>query len=177
MRRFAFRLRKRGESGQAMTEFALVLPIFLAMCLFVIDFGWIAYQKAAFDYSYMHASWEVVGSDLSKHGSYDDRDSISVPDSSSAVAKAMESNPFIGYDPASLTVSSSSATLYNEVSQFSVPDRKGEPSNADRVTRRLSVKAKITYVAKPIVGFVFGPLTLTKDIDIDRIVGVENRTR
>lgn len=177
MRKFEMKHRKRGEHGQAMTEFALVLPIFLIMCFFIIDFGWIAYQKAAFDYSYMHASWEVVGSDLSKHGSYEDKDSVSVPGSEAAVADALSSNPFIGYDPANLTVTSASATLYNSVSKFSVPDRTGASSDADSVTRHLALKAELSYEVKPILGIAIGPITLTKSLDIDRIVGVEHRTK
>ena len=89
MKNIGFKRSKRAEGGQAMTEFALVMPLFLIMCLFVIDFGWIAYQKAAFDYSYMHASWEVVSTDLSKHGSYEDKGSVSVPGAQKAVADAM----------------------------------------------------------------------------------------
>ena len=45
MKNIGFKRSKRAEGGQAMTEFALVMPLFLIMCLFVIDFGWIAYQK------------------------------------------------------------------------------------------------------------------------------------
>lgn len=177
MKNIGFKRSKRAEGGQAMTEFALVMPLFLIMCLFVIDFGWIAYQKAAFDYSYMHASWEVVSTDLSKHGSYEDKGSVSVPGAQKAVAEAMSGNAFIGYDPANLSVSSASATLYNEVSTFSVPDRQGNPTDADSVTRHLALKAELSYQVKPIVGLVFGPLTVTKNLDIDRVVGVEHRTK
>ena len=35
----------RRESGQAMVEFALVLPILLALLCGVIDFGWVYYNK------------------------------------------------------------------------------------------------------------------------------------
>ncbi|MBE6819606.1 MAG: pilus assembly protein [Ruminococcaceae bacterium] len=41
------RLRKkcRGEDGQAMVEFALILPIFLLILCGIIDFGWLFYNQ------------------------------------------------------------------------------------------------------------------------------------
>ena len=34
------RIRKRGERGQGLVEFALILPVFLVLFLGVIEFGW-----------------------------------------------------------------------------------------------------------------------------------------
>ena len=41
------RLRKKGkgEDGQAMVEFALILPIFLLILCGIIDFGWLFYNQ------------------------------------------------------------------------------------------------------------------------------------
>lgn len=41
------RMRKkcRGEDGQAMVEFALILPIFLLILCGIIDFGWLFYNQ------------------------------------------------------------------------------------------------------------------------------------
>ena len=41
------RVRKkfRGEDGQAMVEFALILPIFLLILCGIIDFGWLFYNQ------------------------------------------------------------------------------------------------------------------------------------
>lgn len=36
---------KRHESGQALVEFALVLPILLALLCGIIDFGWLYYNQ------------------------------------------------------------------------------------------------------------------------------------
>lgn len=41
------KLLKRREDGQAMLEFALVLPIFLLILCGIIDFGWLFYNQLA----------------------------------------------------------------------------------------------------------------------------------
>lgn len=41
------KLLKRKEDGQAMLEFALVLPIFLLILCGIIDFGWMFYNQLA----------------------------------------------------------------------------------------------------------------------------------
>ncbi len=38
---------RRGEDGQAMLEFALVLPIFLLILCGILDFGWLYYNQLA----------------------------------------------------------------------------------------------------------------------------------
>lgn len=46
------RLRKKrlkGEKGQAMVEFALVLPIFLLIICGILDFGWMFYNQLSLD--------------------------------------------------------------------------------------------------------------------------------
>lgn len=53
-----FRL-KKSEKGQGMVEFALVFPMFIFICLFIIEVGWIAYNYISFDYTYRVASWEI----------------------------------------------------------------------------------------------------------------------
>ncbi len=37
--------RKRREDGQAMVEFALILPVFLLILCGIIDFGWLFYNQ------------------------------------------------------------------------------------------------------------------------------------
>lgn len=56
----------RGEKGQAMIEFALILPLFVVFMLFIMDVGWITYQKVLFNYTSRHITWEL------KLSSYDD---------------------------------------------------------------------------------------------------------
>ena len=41
------KLRNKKEDGQAMLEFALVLPIFLLILCGIIDFGWMFYNQLA----------------------------------------------------------------------------------------------------------------------------------
>lgn len=43
----AFRHWKKGERGQAMVEFALVLPVLVLFLCGIIDFGWIFYNQIA----------------------------------------------------------------------------------------------------------------------------------
>lgn len=50
---------KKEEKGQAMVEYALVLPIFLLILLFIIDVGWIGYQKIMFDYTCRNSAWDL----------------------------------------------------------------------------------------------------------------------
>ncbi|MFM1582680.1 TadE/TadG family type IV pilus assembly protein [Helcococcus ovis] len=68
-----FRL-KKSEKGQGMVEFALVFPMFIFICLFIIEVGWIAYNYISFDYTYRVASWEIrpnydkIENPISLHG-------------------------------------------------------------------------------------------------------------
>lgn len=47
MKKRRARRRLRGEDGQAMLEFALVLPIFLLILCGILDFGWLYYNQLA----------------------------------------------------------------------------------------------------------------------------------
>ncbi len=47
MKKRRTRRRLRGEDGQAMLEFALVLPIFLLILCGILDFGWLYYNQLA----------------------------------------------------------------------------------------------------------------------------------
>lgn len=65
---------KKSEKGQGMVEFALVFPMFIFICLFIIEVGWIAYNYISFDYTYRVASWEIrpqydkIENPISLHG-------------------------------------------------------------------------------------------------------------
>lgn len=50
---------KKEEKGQAIVEYALVLPIFLLILMFIIDVGWIGYQKVIFDYTCRNSVWDL----------------------------------------------------------------------------------------------------------------------
>lgn len=47
MKKRRLRRKLRGEEGQAMLEFALVLPIFLLILCGILDFGWLYYNELA----------------------------------------------------------------------------------------------------------------------------------
>lgn len=47
MKKRRSRRRLRGEDGQAMLEFALVLPIFLLILCGMLDYGWLYYNQLA----------------------------------------------------------------------------------------------------------------------------------
>ncbi|WP_350343111.1 TadE/TadG family type IV pilus assembly protein [Proteinivorax tanatarense] len=49
----------KNEQGQAMVEYALVLPVFLLLLMFVIDVGWITYQKVMFNHVCRRTSWDI----------------------------------------------------------------------------------------------------------------------
>lgn len=49
----------RSEKGQVMVEFAIVIPIFLLLLFFLIDLGWIIYQKVTFDYTCRKMAWDL----------------------------------------------------------------------------------------------------------------------
>lgn len=50
---------KKNEKGQAMVEYAIVLPIFLLVMMFLMEIGWITYQKVIFDYTCRNTAWEI----------------------------------------------------------------------------------------------------------------------
>lgn len=52
------------EKGQAMIEFALVLPLFIIFVFFIIDVGWISYQKILFSYTTRNIAWEFQDKQL-----------------------------------------------------------------------------------------------------------------
>ena len=163
---------KRRTSGQALVEFALVFPLFIAILFAIIDFGWMAYQKAAFDYSRIHTSWDYAGLDVGNPSSktYDSaRVQVAVEDS---IKKA----PSIGFDASELKVDSASVTISNVPSDSTVPDREGKATKATKITRQAQLKARVTYKIKPIIGLLIQPVDVTEDINVTHVVGDQTRT-
>lgn len=59
--------RLKGEKGQAMVEFALILPILLLIICGIIDFGWMFYNQLSIDNACREgARYAVVHSDVAK---------------------------------------------------------------------------------------------------------------
>ena len=165
---------KRRTSGQALVEFALVFPLFIMILFAIIDFGWMAYQKAAFDYSRIHTSWDYAGLDVGNPSSktYDNaRVQAAVKDS---IKKA----PSIGFDTSELTVTNAKVTISNVPSESTVPDRKTDPdpTKATKVTRQARLEATVKYNVKPIIGLLIQPVEVTEKIDVTHVVGDQTRT-
>lgn len=175
---------KRRTSGQALVEFALVFPLFIAILFAIIDFGWMAYQKAAFDYSRIHTSWDYAGLDVNNPSStiinWRYTDNTSKTYDSDDVRKAVKSSiakaPSIGFDASELNVTSASVTMSNIPSDSTVPDREGHATKATKITRQAQLKATVTYKIKPIIGLLIQPVDVTEDINVTHVVGDQTRT-
>ena len=163
---------KRRTSGQALVEFALVFPLFIMILFAIIDFGWMAYQKAAFDYSRIHTSWDYAGLDVGNPSSTT-YDSARVQD---AVKTSIKKAPSIGFDTSELTVENAKVTISNVPSESTVPDRKNDPTKATKVTRQARLEATVKYNVKPIIGLLIKPVEVTEKIDVTHVVGNQTRT-
>lgn len=179
---------KRRTSGQALVEFALVFPLFIMILFAIIDFGWMAYQKAAFDYSRIHTSWDYAGLDVGNpssttfNWSYEQTDptksqtyTTGVQD---AVMESIKKAPSIGFDTSELTVTNAKVTISNVPSESTVPDRKTDPdpTKATKVTRQARLEATVRYNVKPIIGLLIKPVEVTEKIDVTHVVGNQTRT-
>lgn len=163
---------KRRTSGQALVEFALVFPLFIMILFAIIDFGWMAYQKAAFDYSRIHTSWDYAGLDVGNPSSKT-YDSVRVQ---AAVKASIAKAPSIGFDASELTVENAKVTISNVPSESTVPDRNNDPTRATKVTRQARLEATVKYNVKPIIGLLIKPVEVTEKIDVTHVVGNQTRT-
>ena len=172
---------KRRTSGQALVEFALVFPLFIAILFAIIDFGWMAYQKAAFDYSRIHTSWDYAGLDVNNPSStnfdwrYTGNPTTTKTYDSDSVRKAVRDSiakaPSIGFDADELNVTSASVTMSNISTESTVPDREGNATKATKIARQATLKATVTYKIKPIIGLLIQPVDVVEDINVTHVVG------
>lgn len=177
---------KRRTSGQALVEFALVFPLFIMILFAIIDFGWMAYQKAAFDYSRIHTSWDYAGLDVGNpssttfNWSYEKTDPTKsqtyTAGVQAAVKASIEKAPSIGFDASELTVENAKVTISNVPSESTVPDRNYDPTKATKVTRQARLEATVKYNVKPIIGLLIKPVEVTENIDVTHVVGNQTRT-
>ena len=179
---------KRRTSGQALVEFALVFPLFIMILFAIIDFGWMAYQKAAFDYSRIHTSWDYAGLDVGNPSStifewsYEKTDptesSMTYDDArvQDAVKASIKKAPSIGFDANELTVTNAKVTIPNVPSESTVPDRNLDATKATKVTRQARLEATVRYNVKPIIGLLIKPVEVTEKIDVTHVVGNQTRT-
>lgn len=179
---------KRRTSGQALVEFVLVFPLFITILFAIIDFGWMAYQKAAFDYSRIHTSWDYAGLDVGnpssttfnwsyeKTGPTESSNTYDDTRVQTAVMESIKKAPSIGFDTHELTVTNAKVTISNVPSESTVPDRKGDATKATRVTRQARLEATVKYNVKPIIGLLIQPVEVTENIDVTHVVGDQTRT-
>ena len=179
---------KRRTSGQALVEFALVFPLFIMILFAIIDFGWMAYQKAAFDYSRIHTSWDYAGLDVGnpssttfgwsyeKTGPTESSKTYDDARAQNAVKASIKKAPSIGFDASELTVTNAKVTISNVPSESTVPDRKGDATKATKVTRQARLEATVRYNVKPIIGLLIKPVEVTEKIDVTHVVGNQTRT-
>jgi hypothetical protein len=172
----------RNECGQSIVEFGLILPLFLLILFFIVDFGWLAYQNASFEYGYMQASWTVSADDL---GDMDELENVPSEKiySGALVADTIRSdlnNSSIGISSDNLEVIDAKAVLYNEEEYFNVAGRvPGEKIKAVSRTRYMKLSAVLRYHAQPItyVGKIFFGDRVSFEKDLSRIRVVRTQTR
>ena len=173
---------KHSESGQALVEFALTLPLFLAMVFFVIDFGWISYQEFAFEQGYMSAGWRITAGSVGDVFPADENPSPATF-SGAAVADPLKVyivNSAWGLIGSNLTVTNAQADFSNTTEHFTVPGRTGIPVQASSYTRSMRTVATIQYTINPLTfmgQLIFGSSVLIeKDFECDRIVATAQRS-
>lgn len=164
------------ESGQSLVEFALVLPILLALVFGIIDAGWMGYQAAAFNYSYATASWDIASSSVVDYD-YAAAGTAAIPSTvaESGIRESLKKSALPGYDPDNAIVTIEEASLSNAKSNYKIPDRNGDEEPASRVERSLNVRATIVYYTKPLVGYSLFSTRIEKELEFNRLVGVEHR--
>ncbi len=171
------------ESGQSIVEFGLVLPLFLLILFFIIDFGWLAYQRASFEYGYIQASWSVSAADLGDTDFLEDVPSEATY-SGAIVADTIRDdlkNSCWGISSDNLSVTNAQAILYNIEESFAVPGRKpNEPVMAVSRTRYMNLSAVLRYDVQPItyVGKLFfgNTVSFEKDLNRTRVVRTQSRS-
>ena len=171
------------NTGQAMVEFALTLWLFIMITFFIIDFGWVSFQKTVFEYGYIHSSWAITAADLG------DADPLEeVPSEASYTGSKVSDAIFEefsksapGIVEANMTISNAKAVLHNEANPYQVPGRNpGDAVQAISRTRYMDLNADFTYVVYPLtpIGKLFfgNDVTLEKELTRTRVVGTQHRS-
>lgn len=178
-------MKLKSEKGQAMVEFALLLPLFIVLTLGIMEIGWRTYQESIFKYCYVHASWDLTEQDIDGYiDDMDDENSDREYNEArivAAIEKAMRQNNFWGLNMGNVTVENVSAKCYNTDENFSVPSWDGTPVDGISRTRWMELEADLTYQV-PVLSIagkiIFGtPINeIEGKIDCKRIVGAAHRT-
>ena len=169
---------KRKESGQALVEYALVLPVFLAVLCMIIDCAWIGYQYICFDYSYREASWELsVPGDNDAGKEY----KLTGQNAAELLIANMEATA-LGIDREYLSIDTGGgdAALIDlwsvkKTDQYPAATRPNYETGTN-YWRYMHIKAKLTYEVHPptpVGQALFGNhLTYTKNLDKTRLKSI-----
>lgn len=172
------------DKGQAMVEFALVLPVFLVIILFIIEAGWMTYQQSVFDQSYQYSSWTIQASDLGDSDPLESCPASAVYSGntvSDPLVERIKEASFWGFIPENLTVSNAQAVMHNEEETFLVPGRTpSDTVTATSRTRYMDLEATLSYDIYPLTFLgqqVFGTrVTKEKKLSCNRIVATQHRS-
>lgn len=172
----------KNDSGQAMVEFALTFWIYILITFFIIDFGWVAFQRASFEYGYMRSSWSVSASDLNDEDKLEEVPSKEeYTDEVADLLFSKLTNCSPGIIEGNVAISGANAILHNEKVKYDVPDNYGNPVEASSITRYMKLNADISYVIHPLTpigSMVFGDdITVDRTLDCTRIVRTQQRSR
>lgn len=170
---------KRKESGQALVEYALVLPAFLAVLCMTIDCAWIGYQYICFDYSYREASWELsVPGDNNAGVEY----KLTGPDAAGLIMSNMEATA-LGITKENLSIDTGDDEDTALIDLWSVKKTDYYPAAArpnyetgTNYWRYMHIKAKLTYEVYPPTpvgqALLGNHLTYTKNLDKTRLKSI-----
>lgn len=179
-----FALKAKEEKGQAIAEFALIIPFFIMLMLAVVELGWISYQSNMFAHSYSYAAWDITAEKLSDMDPLTSIGSVNTYSGAavgSLIADTMKESALWGFNSSGLKVSNATAKMYNEESKFMVPGKdSGTSVEATTIRRYMKLEAKIEYNIRPmtVVGNTLfgGMLKQEKDLSYERVVGAQHRS-
>jgi len=179
MRKLAKKIRF-GENGQAMVEYAITIPVFLLIVFFIIDFGWISYQKIAFEHGCLRASWYISAEDLGDDDLLEEKysEKIYAGDELDELLEEYIESSFWGSGVGELSIVDAQAYLYND--EKTSGGKVGEESN---YTRYMKLKATVTYEITPLtplfsmLNIIPDQIKFVKNIECIRVVATSQRTK
>jgi len=158
----------RREKGQALVEFALVLPIFVTLIFMIIDVGWTLSKYLEFDYAYRNASWA-----MSINYDSDYPMTITGTSANNAIKSAIQdASP--NFELSKLSVMNSKIDCWTEKENYYTPKSGGKTEQHTRRWRYAKITSSLAYKINPLtpVGQIFfgSTITVTKNLDKDRLI-------
>lgn len=163
--------RFNSELGQAIMEFALVIPIFVLLVMFILDCAWVGFQRISFDYACREASW---GSGLSSYacssdGIYTDYG----PQVDKSISdRVLEQAPQL--NKKNLKVEDAQCYYWTRRVTVNTPDAYGRTLQDFENQRYVQISGLVSYKIKmltPIGGGIFGNnIEMVKQIYKTRLI-------